>query len=472
MRKTSPVIILFFFISHACTQVIAQQTVITGKAPSYASTQLVFMRSADWITGTEEVVGTCNVLESGDFRLEVSLKTTERLYLYMGIYLGYFFAEPGKTYQLVLPELTEKSAEEQLNPYFESVEIHLGLTNFNQDDLNMLTVMFDDAYIPYYNKHVNNPYAKNDVKKIEEDIQQIEKPFQGYPNGFFQEFRQYRYGMLKLLANQQRVQSLSDEYFNNQPALYNNPAYTDLFNHVYDKYFIFFVRTEEGKQIFSNINQTGSYKALLNTLSKSANFSNDTLKELVILKQIHDEYYGNQFSRTGLLKILDSLLLSSHIEVHKQIGQNIKHKITRLQPGFEPPQFELQDTDGSLVKLSDFKGRYVYLNFCTCQSYACLNEFNMLSGLYQRHKDKLTILTIATDPKEEVLRQFLVRNKYDWKFLYYDKQPSILKEYDIRAFPTYFLIGPDGKLIYSPALSPGENFEAKLFEAMRAKGDL
>jgi peroxiredoxin len=207
-------------------------------------------------------------------------------------------------------------------------------------------------------------------------------------------------------------------------------------------------------------------------LSKSSNFSNDTLTELVILKQLHDEYYGAEFSRSGLLKILDSLSLSTQIEEHKKISRCIRNKITRLQAGFEPPSFELRDTDGKLVRLSDYIGKYVYLNFCTCQSYTCLNEFNMLAELNRKHGDRLTILTIATDPMEEVLRQFLVKNNYSWKFLHYDNQPEILKEYDIRAFPTYFLIGPDGKLIYSPALSPSENFETKLFEAMRSRGDL
>jgi len=73
---------------------------------------------------------------------------------------------------------------------------------------------------------------------------------------------------------------------------------------------------------------------------------------------------------------------------------------------------------------------------------------------------------------EEVLRKFLTSNKYDWKFLLYDRQPEVLKQYDIRAYPTYFLIGPDGKLILSPAPSPSEDFESRLFEVMKARGDL
>jgi peroxiredoxin len=332
--------------------------------------------------------------------------------------------------------------------------------------------MFDDAFIPYYDKHVNSIYYKPDFNQIDQDIHQIEAPFKDYSNAYFRDYRRYHYGVLKLLANRQRVQSLSDEYFNNQPVLYSNTAYADLFNQVFNKYFVFFSRSDSGRKIFEDINTLASYSHLQQTLARSKNFSNDTLIELVILKQIHDEYYGTQFSRPGLLRILDSLIVKTTIPDHARIGNIIKHKITKLQAGYEPPMFELEDTEGNLVKLSDFRGKYVYLNFCTCQSYACLNEFNMLATLYQKHKDHLVILTIATDPQEEILRQFLKKNNYSWKFLHYDRQPEILKEYDIRAFPTYFLIGPDGKLIHSPAVSPSENFEQRLFDAMKSRGDL
>ncbi len=447
----------------------AGQITVTGNAPSYRNMRLTLYKTSDWITGTREAVGQCQVSDSGAFSLDIPLETTTQLFTNLGIYLAYFYAEPGKKYELVLPEWRDKSPEDQLNPYFEPVEIHLGLTNFSSKDLNMLIMMFDDAFIPYYDKHVNNIYDKPDFKKIDEDISQIEEPFKDIDNSYFLGYRRYHYGVLKLLANRQRVQSLSDEYFNNHPVLYSNTAYADLFNQVFNKYFIFFGRSETGRKVYDDINVKGSYHDLLKTLAGSGNFSNDTLIELVVLKQIHDEFYGSQFSRNGLLNILDTLIATTAIPEHARIGRNIRHKITKLQTGYEPPPFELQDTDGNLVKLSDYIGKYVYLNFCTCQSYACLNEFNMLAELNQKHVDKLVILTIATDPQEEVLRQFLAKNHYDWKFLYYDRQPDILKDYDVRAFPTYFLIGPDGKLIFSPAVSPSENFEQKLFERMKAK---
>jgi peroxiredoxin len=450
----------------------AQPVLITGRAKSYASVKLEFTRIADWITGQEETVGSCEVSDSGDFRLNVDITATQQLLVHLGVYLGYFYAEPGKTYELALPEKEDRKPEDLLNPYFKPEEIHLGLINFNQDELNMRIMMFEDAYVPYYEKHVGHIYSRMDIQKLETDIQNMEAPFQKYPGEFFTEFRRYRYGMLKLFANQQKVQSLSDEYFNNQPVMYNNPAYADLFNQVYSKYFVFYGRSEQGKQIYTDINQLGSYTALLATLSKNPNFSNDTLKELIILKQVHDEFYGDQFSRKGLLNILDTLVIRTRIPAHRLIGTSIKQKITRLLAGYAPPAFELEDTDGKLTSLNDFKGKYVYLNFCTCQSYACLNEFNSLAALNTKYAGKLTLLTIATDPMDEVLKQFLAKNNYTWKFLLYDRQPEVLKEYDIRAFPTYFLIGPDGKLLLSPAPSPSEDFESTLFGIMKSRGDL
>ena len=57
-------------------------------------------------------------------------------------------------------------------------------------------------------------------------------------------------------------------------------------------------------------------------------------------------------------------------------------------------------------------------------------------------------------------------------FLHFGTYPDIIKEYDIRGYPTYFLIDKDGKLLLSPAPSPFENMELKLFDIMRAKGDI
>jgi peroxiredoxin len=451
---------------------VAQPAVVSGNAITYAGTELVFYSTAEYISGSQKEAGRCRIDAGGNFSVVLNTSETIQVFTFLGIYKGYLWIEPGRSYRIVLPEKAEKSPQEQMNPYFEPVEVHLGIENFSQEELNMLILMFNDAYNPYYEKHVYDIYNKTQPGRIDEDIESIEKSFRKYTSAYFRDYRFYSYGQLKLLANQQRVKSISLEYFNGKPVLYSNPAYMELFNRVYDHYFVFLARTEQGKKIYDDINRFNSYSRLLQTLSTDKNISGDTLQEMVIMKSVYDEYYGMEFSRSGLLALLDSLILTTRLPLHREIGTRLKHKMTRLQPGFEPPPFELYDADSNLVRLSDFRGKYIYLNFCTSSSYTCMNEFELLNGIFERHNKRLTIITVSTDPHEDAFRQFRNKNNYQWTFLYYGHQPEIIRDFDIRAFPTYFLIGPDGKLIFSPAPAPSENFEVRLFEVMQSRGDL
>jgi len=194
--------------------------------------------------------------------------------------------------------------------------------------------------------------------------------------------------------------------------------------------------------------------------------------ELVVLKCLHDGFFDDKFSRSALLAILDSLYRQTHIAEHLIIAENIRSKVTRLLPGFVPSPFKLYSSKGKLTSLDDFKGKYVYLNFCTSSSYTCLQEFSLLEKLYEKHKKLLEIVTICVDREESEMKNLLDQTNYSWTFLYYGNKPEIIKDFDIRAYPTYFLIGPDKKLVMSPAPSPKENFEIQLFKLLRSKGEI
>ena len=410
--------------------------------------------------------------DKGDFKIFMNLDRITFVFSHLGIYKAFLYLEPDRTYEIVLPGKEDKTPEDELNPYFIESRIQLGIVNVNAGESNFTIRMFNDAYNPYYNKHIINFINKDDFSELDEDIEKLEKPFSNSDNSFFNSYRKYRYGLLKHLSYQQKARSVSDEYFRDKPVLLYNPAYMELFKQVYDKYFVFFGRTNKGQKIYDDINRLKSFSELKKTLYKAEVFSNDTIIELVIIKGIYDEFYDDNFSRSGLLNVLDSLVVNTEIQQLRLIGETVKSKITRLISGYFPPEFELYDSDSNLVKLSDFRGKYVYLNFCTSQSYVCISEFEVLKGIYDRHKDKMEVVTVTVDPFPRIASNLLASNKWNWKFLYHGNQPQIIKEYDIRAYPTYFLIGPDGKLIYSPSPSPTEDFESMLYKAMKDKGDL
>ncbi len=468
LKKILPVII--FFIVAPLT--LPAQVTLSGNAPSYAGQELVFFKYADYVTQTEEVIARCNVDEDGNFTCNLKVDEITYVFNHLGIYRVYLFVEPQKSYQLVLPEHEPKTEQQRLNPYFREVDLHVGIANMKPNDLNYLISTFDLLFNQHFDDIVKDAYSGNPTLPIDSLTAKMEGMFSQFNNPFFDSYRNYRYGLLSQIALMQQSRSISSNYFENRPILYNNPAYMELFNLLFDKYFLFFARSDSGNSDIDRATNSRSYSQLKSTLAQDDVLANDTLLELVILKGLHDGFFDDRFSRGGLLAILDSLYSQSLIPEHLLIAENIRTKVTRLLPGFVPAPFELYTIDGKLVKLNDFEGKYVYLNFCSTTSYTCLQEFPLLETIYEKYKKHLEIVTIAVDQEIDDLKLFLDQTNYEWTFLHYGNKPDIVRDFDIRAFPTYFLIGPDRRLIISPAPSPKENFEQQFFNMLRSRGKL
>ena len=468
MKRIFPFLLILNFAFPIYGQ---QETIISGSDTSYAGVEIEFLHYSDRITNSEILLDKVIVSGDGNYQLKFKLDKITFVFAYLGIYKIHLYAEPGKRYNIILPPRQDKEPKDFLNPYFSPTITHLGTLDYLPDDLNTLIRMFNDAYLPYYNKHIMALSESDDFSELDKDIEKMEKTYSSSKNEFFNNYRKYRYGMLRHLAYQQKSKRISDEYFKEQPVLLNNPAYMELFNQVYDKYFHHFARTPEGKELGPAISSQ-NLEALRKLLAKDKVLGKGEILDLVILKGIHDEFYDDNYSRNALLEILEDYIDENKYPDLTDIAQWIRKKTTRLLVGFSPPEFTLYDRDSNLVSLNDFKGKYVYLNFCSCFSYTCLNEFAMLNTLYERHKDLMEIVTILVDNDYDVINSFLERSNYQWTFLHYGHQASVIKEYDVRAFPTYYLIGPEGKLELSPASSPGEEFEARFFKLLRKKGEL
>jgi len=448
----------------------SQEAVVFGNSPEYKGQELVFYHYSDFITATETEVGRCKVDVNGNFTCSIKILETTYVFSYLGIYKIYFFAEPTKKYNLILPPREDKTEAQCLNPFFRETDMQVGIANIDKNDINYLINSFDLRFNQNFDQIVIEAYKGKSQANIDSLISIMELKYSTSQNQYFNNYRKYRYGLLKQVTYYKKSTSISNELFLNKPALYSNPAYMELFNLVYDKYFLFFSRTTSGNIIFKNISQDRSLTKLKETLSDNEVLSNDTLMEMVILKALYDEFFSDNFSRSALLTLLDSVYRTTKNAEHLLIAENIRAKITKLLPGFVPNNFTLFDVNDKAFTLDKFEGKYVYLNFCTTTSYTCLQEFPLLDKLYQKYGKHLEIVSISADKEVGDLKSFMKNSGYRWTFLHYGNKPDIIKDFDVRAYPTYFLIGPDRKLIYSPAPSPKENFEMKFFQILRNKG--
>ena len=484
LNKTSVVLLIASLLIPASEiSAVSSETVFQGKAISYAGEKLVFLTYTDMISFRETEVASCVVSDSGEFNCKALLDGTRLIFVKLGVYNCIFYAEPGLVYQIQLPQKRNKTEAEQMNPYFEETTIHLIAKPVDvtinrtipsqSEEINLLIRSFNDSFNPFYYKYVVNAYLNSvDQEEINKIVKSILEPFSAVANPFFRKYIDYRLGLLRHYGAQQSSARIISDYFDSKPVLYYNPAYMELFNEIFSDYFSAFMTEYPQSNLLQVINREMNLDKLMSQLRKEKALSNDSLLQLVLIKNLYESFYNDAYSKPAILILMDSLNTRTNIAYNKSVITDIKKEITRLLSGSVPPQFSLYDKDSNLVSLENFKGKYVYLMFCNSYSYYCIREFELLNDLNSRYSKDLAIVTILVDDNRQAMKDLLKTNNYTWTFLHYSSHPEIINEYEVKAYPSYCLIGPDGKLIASPAPSPMEGFEQYLYKTMRGRGDI
>jgi len=136
--------------------------------------------------------------------------------------------------------------------------------------------------------------------------------------------------------------------------------------------------------------------------------------------------------------------------------------------GYPAPDFTLVDLDGNAVRLSDFRGRVVFLNFWATRCPACRAEMPGMEEVYQEYKDE-DVVIIGVDILESAstVRDFVEENGYSWTFVL-DTTGEVSIEYAVIYIPSSFFIDENGII---RAINVGYMsravMESKLAEAMK-----
>lgn len=447
----------------------AQKTILFGTNPTYKNQKIDVYSCTDYITDANKLVGTAVADSLGNFRIEVDIDKTCRLTLDLGRMRGILYADTAMTYNIVLPDFKPKTKGDILNPYFMPDEFLVGIKNPDRYNVNMYVDMFDYYYQEQLERNYYTLFRKPVQAKVDSIISHMEQSFDTIPNEFFRTYREYKYAWLKFVSYMRDWRYMSREYFDGHSVAYENPAYMDLFNQMFTNFLKFYMNTREGERIYSDINLAKSPVKAKQTLSNSLAITNDTLQEMVLLKGIHDALYDCYFTTSSLLIALDSIKTTTKIQQHKQIAQDIELKNQVARVGTMAPEFCLADTAGVFRSVDEYKGKYVYLNFVTLDSYACVQDLEQLKLLNEKTKAVMDVVSISIDEDFDSVKKFFKRNGYDWTLLDTRGDMSVVESYKVKVYPSYFLIDLDGTLCMSPATSPSEGFESRFKQLFQSR---
>lgn len=122
-----------------------------------------------------------------------------------------------------------------------------------------------------------------------------------------------------------------------------------------------------------------------------------------------------------------------------------------LQNGDYASAFQLPDSTGKLHRLSDFRGKYVLLDFWASWCKPCIKSMPNLKEVHYKYASilPLMVIGISVDFSKEAWVKAIDKHHLPWLNLgTLRKDYTVIREeYQVMAVPKTFLIDPDGQII-------------------------
>jgi thiol-disulfide isomerase/thioredoxin len=117
-----------------------------------------------------------------------------------------------------------------------------------------------------------------------------------------------------------------------------------------------------------------------------------------------------------------------------------------LDQGDIAPDFEFSAFDGQRLKLSDFRGRPVFLNFWATWCQPCKRELPDMDELLREYSDEgLAVIAVNNGERFEPARKFMEEDMgVNLTAIGYDPEQDIVSRYNVVGMPTSFFIDANG----------------------------
>ncbi|MCU7551946.1 AhpC/TSA family protein [Chitinophagaceae bacterium LB-8] len=114
------------------------------------------------------------------------------------------------------------------------------------------------------------------------------------------------------------------------------------------------------------------------------------------------------------------------------------------------PTFLVKDTIGNDIKLEQFKGKWLLIDFWASWCGPCRQNNPLLKEFFEKYHNKgLEVLSISMDTNSEQWKKAIIKDKMTWHqgSDLLGQKSSLGQSYQIRAVPHYFLVSPEGIIV-------------------------
>jgi len=181
-------------------------------------------------------------------------------------------------------------------------------------------------------------------------------------------------------------------------------------------------------------------------------------------------FHLNAFSNEQLVGLLNVLAnkFPDRSEI-ASIRNSLEKQISKSGwVGKSAPEISLPDTEGNIIKLSSFRGKYVLVDFWASWCRPCRMENPNVVEAFNKYRNKnFTVLGVSLDLKKDAWQKAIVADNLNWTHISDLKQWSseVVPLYGIEGIPFNVLIDPAGKVVAENLR--GMQLEQKLSEVLQ-----
>lgn len=129
-------------------------------------------------------------------------------------------------------------------------------------------------------------------------------------------------------------------------------------------------------------------------------------------------------------------------------------QLKKIAKGEFATDFEIKDVNGNLVKLSDLRGKPVYIDIWATWCSPCIKEIPKLKELEEEFQGNIHFVSICKSDTEDRWKAMIEDKKLGGIQLFTDEQIPFFTDFMVQGIPRFILIDKEGKIVEANAPRP------------------
>jgi peroxiredoxin len=308
------------------------------------------------------------------------------------------------------------------------------IKNLDRDDLSVIRFIIEPKLISL-NCQINNNYPV-DVK-IKGSISQTEKEKWDSSNNAILNLKHHYVALIDtLFKNRKNYDSVT---FRKQLLIYENKS--DSIKGNIQKIAFAYIKKNRKSQFSTSLLNNQSRTVSIDTLQAYYAHLSQSARNCSFGESILEKI--NSYSNDGSFKEKYNT---------KELANSIK-KLKKIRNLYD---ITLLDTYGKKISLSQYKGKYLLLDFWGSWCFFCFENIPYLRNLITSLKGKpIEFLSISLDHDAKKWKESI--KKHDFPGInFFDSNETLRIYYKFQFVPHYIIIAPDGKVINADAPHPSD----------------